>query len=337
MPLKNDFSIDTIVLDSQIRGEDFSNRVISSTGRGRSNLLNTMQQWQANHAAKSVFRFPLDTPKYYMTIDISEYSRNNLFSLNFNSKQTIILPIPNQLVTQNDVSYSEEDIGLLTGGITQAALTGIEMSKNSQSTSQTLQDSANELSSLYEQFKDNPSELLRAILLNQKGLSQGLLAAIGKGLLPKGAENALGAITGYSPNQFFTVLLRGPTYNQYQFLWYLMPRNLRESNQIKDICNILNNAKAPSLAFGGLLWGFPKVFQLAYYPNSQYLNKFKPSVMTSLQINFAPGGSPAFYATNGTPNPPEAVVIAASFKEMEYWLEGDYIDSNNPFETQGPR
>jgi len=332
MALKNDFSIDTIVLNSQVQSQDFASRIYSNARGNRTNLTQSIQQWKSNNATRQAYRFPLDTPKYYMTIDISDYVRNDLFSLNFNSMFTIVLPMPNQLISHNAVAYDTVEIGTTTG------LVGNSLWNTAGKNLMTNIQNGSDLKSTLSQLGDslfNPDAQAAAERQTAFGTSLGVAA--GQVLAPKPLENAAQALAGYSPNQFFTVLLRGPTYNQYQFQWYLLPRNLRESNQIKDITNILNNAKAPGLALNGALWKFPKVFKLAYYPNIQYLNKFKPAVMTDFQVNFAPGGTPAFYATNGTPNPPEAVVIAAQFTELEYWLEGDYIDDNNPDSIRGAR
>ena len=327
MATRNDFSIAQLVNNSRVDASDFRSRALPNASRGRSSINQTIQKWKSNNAAIKAFKFPLDVPKYYMTIDISEYSRNNLFSLNFDQMFTIVLPMPNQLVTSNQISYEEAQLGTVPGTLADA---GYEYGKNAEARKETLQGDQNSLKQL-EELKKQQNEANRIFGETLQGIGVGIARA----LMPKSLEDFAAVLSGYSPNQYFTVLLRGPTYNQYQFMWYLMPRNHRESDQIRDIVEILNNAKAPGLAAGGGLWSFPKIFRLAYYPNSMYLNKFKPSVMTELQVNFAPGGSPAFYATNGQPNPPEGVVISATFKELEYWLDGDYISDNDPFHTQG--
>jgi hypothetical protein len=61
--------------------------------------------------------------------------------------------------------------------------------------------------------------------------------------------------------------------------------------------------------------------------------KFKPCVCDNFTVNYAPGGRAAFYR-NGTgtvgDNPPAQVQIVAHFIELEFWIEGNVTDSNNP-------
>jgi hypothetical protein len=163
-----------------------------------------------------------------------------------------------------------------------------------------------------------------------------LPGAVGKNIsqyLPN-IQGVAEALAGYSPNEFFTVLLKGPDYKNYSFTWAFFPKNKEESDQIKNIVRTLNNAMAVKFAAGGTFWGFPNVFRLSYFPNSQYLNKFKNAAMKSLEINSA-----SFYAQPQGPhsskpaNPPEAVIIKATFEEMEYWVDGDFTDNNYPLDV----
>lgn len=331
---QNDFSINNVQLDSQIQSQDFASRVVNNANGGRTNLVQKITEFKRNNSAKNVLRFPLDTPKYYMTMEISEYSRNDLFTVNFSTKNTIILPLPDRLIDSGSVNYEPTSIGTGLGAATNF------LSKNIDATSGSVQNDANGLNQILKENQNLTEEQRKTI---DEAIKK--IGTIGGGVITDALNNTPGirelfdpvkAILGISPNQFFTILLRSPQYSTYQLSWKFLPKNLKESENINEIIIQIKNAKSPGLYPGGLFWKFPKIFRLAYYPNSQYLGKFKPSVITDVSVNYSSSGNHTFYATkSGKPNPPEAVMISATFLELEYWLEGDYKNNNNPFDTMG--
>jgi hypothetical protein len=140
------------------------------------------------------------------------------------------------------------------------------------------------------------------------------------------------AVIGKSPNQFVTMLMRGPTYKHHQFTWELSPTNFAEANNLNQIITAFKNAMAPnfmSIGQGGgpVLWQFPNIFWIRLYPNSKFLYKFKPCVCDYFTVTYMPAGRGAFYV-NGTANdgdnPPEGVQVQARFIELEFWVEGNY-------------
>ena len=149
---------------------------------------------------------------------------------------------------------------------------------------------------------------------------------------------ALSAFYGYSPNQFLTILLKGPKYKRVQFAWTLSPNSDKESFVLKNIIRTMNNFMAPGLVLNGALFKFPKVFQLSILPNSLYMYKFKPAILENFHINYVPAGVPAFnrrmqlggVGEDGFLNAPVSVQISMQFMELEYWLEGDFKDTNDP-------
>lgn len=331
MPINpNDFSINNIALDSQFKAEEYASRVIPNTGR--QNVNQAMKTYKSNNATKNTLRFPIDTPKYYLEMQIAKYDRSNLFKLNFSTETTILLPLSNQIQDNDSVTYTEENAGPLLGNaLNQLGVSGaIEKAKNALTNISSLSDGVKQLNDLFKTATDGQGtkqQLQQALAAGNAVTTGGVLEAA-QGIAPVATNAALGFL-GYSPNQFFTVLMKGPNYKSYVFVWKLFPKNLQESNQINNIILKLQNAKAPGTTAGGALWTFPNIFKLGYRPNTKYLHKFKPSVLEEIAVDYAPGGSAAFYA--GTENPPEAVIISAKFKELEYWLTGDYNDRPNPF------
>lgn len=266
------------------------------------------------NASASLLQYPIDRPKYYMIMNIRKYSRDNLLRIaDVTTEDTVILPLPQTLIDNNGVVYEEQEIGQLTGAGYNKLL-------------------GNNVKTKSDIEKQVQGDTGLGYLAQSVG-TQVLDAATGLN-----TSGLLAAMTGFSPNQFLTILLKGPEYKRHELSWILSPRNEMEAERIRRIGNKINNSKAPGLTAGGLFFTFPKVFELGFMPNSQYLFKFKPAVLESLTMNYAPGGSPAFYkakaATNGN-NPPVGIEVRMRFLELEFWLSGDYTDSNDPFDRRG--
>lgn len=321
MPIdSNDFSVNNIILDSQIQSEDFASRVVGNARGGRANLTQALKDYKSVNTGNIILKFPSETPKYYMEMRMFDYSRTNLFRINIGSTKNIILPLTQSITDHDSVDYEIAELGIAAGNTLQGgygvknAITnaeGFDAKQAALSAAQAfLGAGAAILGARTQPATPNSAQALSDALINQ---------------------NNAQVLTGYSPNQFFTVLLKGPKYKSYQFAWKLFPKNRQESEAINQIIIEMQNAKAVGTELNGALWSFPKLFQLAYHPNSKYLHKFKPSVLVDFTADYAPGGAASFYATPGDPNPPEAVLIAAQFLEIEYWLKGDYNDSNDPF------
>jgi hypothetical protein len=158
--------------------------------------------------------------------------------------------------------------------------------------------------------------------------------------IPGSIGGPLSTVTGYSPNQFLTILLRGPQYKTHSFNWNLAPRNAIEARNLKNIIRKLHNSAAPSVVEAGFLFKFPKIFQLAFMPNSQYLLKFKPAVLTGITVDYTSGGAPSFLRALNDPasggvNPPSHVALSMKFLELEFWLQNDFSDSADPFDVHG--
>jgi hypothetical protein len=132
------------------------------------------------------------------------------------------------------------------------------------------------------------------------------------------------ADTGLAPNQFLTVILKGPEYKKYNFTWKFYPKNARESQEIQRIIYTIRNAMRTNLGPANAFFNFPKVFNLSF-SNSTYLYQFKPAVIDSMSVNYTPSGSPMFYNSTAAP---DGVEMTISFSEIEYHLS-DEIAANN--------
>jgi hypothetical protein len=159
------------------------------------------------------------------------------------------------------------------------------------------------------------------------------------------ARNGLELTLGGIINPAMAVMFKGPMYKEYSLGLIMAPRTEDESVTIRRIVNWFRWGTATEANFGGAVYEYPSVFKLQYSENiTEYgevgpginpltrrwltyskWQAFKPAVMTSMNVNYIPGGHPILLE-NGYP---EAIQIALHFTEIEYWLKRDF--EHGPF------
>jgi hypothetical protein len=129
-------------------------------------------------------------------------------------------------------------------------------------------------------------------------------------------------MAGVAANPFLTLLFKSPTFKTHTFSWKLAPNNIEESVQLQKIVNMFRKHMLPSLANsgGGTLLSYPDIVQVNLFPNEEFLYKFKPCIVESMSVNFAPTSSPSFFKNS---NAPTEVQLSINLKEIEYWLQDD--------------
>lgn len=289
----------------------------------------------------SALQYPADIPKYYMTFNVSDYTRQSLMTVgSLTPMGHVILPLPEQLVDTNHVEYGEAALGAFGQAINQIEAGGKPVTKNVISSMRRIQSTS---------LTGFMSGTANAISQNVPSFSGGL-KAFASGVAKELAESVPGVteiagVLGFSPNEFFTILLKGPVYKRHHFTWRFSPRNEWESKSLRLIIQNFNNWKAPGLAVGGALFTFPKIFQIGFEPNSSYMYKFKPAVLEDFTIDYAGSGMPTFFRPDSTnTNAPESIAFSMSFLELEFWITGDFKNvsddgqtpNNNTTDVDGP-
>ena len=69
----------------------------------------------------------------------------------------------------------------------------------------------------------------------------------------------------------------------------------------------------------------------------KYLYRFKPCVCESITVNYTPAGQPAFHTKSPDTdnlNAVEGMDISMRFLSLEYFLAGDFKNSNLAFDTK---
>lgn len=274
-----------------------------------------VRQYTQSMNGNKTLVFPHDTPKYFMYIKYAKYSRSNPFRVDFTDDRTIVLPLPsNGIVDTGQVGYEEKEVGTGAGTVWSAG-----------------SNIANRLKGI-----DSVAQGARELMGAAGNVAEGIGGIIASNVAQSGLPgiDAVMAAAGVSPNNFLTIMLKGPVYKRHEFTWKLAPRDNAESETIRKIIKEFNNARSPGLTLGGAMFTFPYIFWLSYMPNSKYLYKFKPAVMEDISFNYTPTGIPSFFHdTQGVQNenPPESIEIKARFIELEYWLRNQFGDSNDPF------
>lgn len=249
-----------------------------------------------------------NTPPY-MSFRFSEYRRRSIFeSVAFTSKDSINLPIPNNLVDTTSVTYGEEGADAAAGAAIEGALQG--------------KGAGGGLAGIASGLAGSVS-----------GIAEGLaLEKIKKAAGDKIPVNQVLQMGGVAQNPFLTVLFKSPTFKQHQFSWKLAPNNASETEKLKKIITIFKRNMLPAMApgNGGTLLTYPNIVEIAICPTSEYLYEFKPCVIESMSVNFAPANTPSFFKEN---NAPVEVQISLQLKEIEYWLQEDIV--NPALRSQG--
>jgi len=235
----------------------------------------------------------------------------------------IELPIPQQINDSNSVTWGENSMNLFQ----LAGLTGAK------------------------QLIENPKEAVDNIVSvgknvlgdgggsNVLGLNDDVANALSAAVAGK-AVNAFGAnissrsvisrATGQILNSNKELLFEGVNIRQFPFNITFTPRSSGEASAVRQIIRKLKQSMAPKRgsttvanASGGWLIQAPDAFILEYRRGKDihpFLNKFKPTVLTSMSVNYTGAGTYASYADGN----PVSLQMSLVFKELNPIYAEDY-------------
>ena len=235
----------------------------------------------------------------------------------------IELPIPQQINDSNSVTWGENSMNLFQ----LAGLTGAK------------------------QLIENPKEAVSNIVsvgknilggeggTNELGLNADVANALSASVAGK-AVNAIGAnissrsvisrATGQILNSNKELLFEGVNIRQFPFNITFTPRSSGEADAVGQIIRKLKQSMAPkrgsttvASASGGWLIQAPDAFILEYRRGMQihpFLNRFKPTVLTSMSVNYTGAGTYASYADGN----PVSIQMSLVFKELNPIYAEDY-------------
>lgn len=255
------------------------------------------------------FKFPLDLGNYgFMSFAFQKYSFGTGSALfgqtKIESAGNIFLPIPNNLRDNTSVQYQELSV---LDTLTKAG--GSLLSSNAGAAQKT---------ALTEGVNRSTTSKIFA----------GLTNAATPDAIALGLAQASG---GLAVNPFMAVLFKNPTFKSHAFTWKLIPRDSKESGEIKGIINAFKKNMLPGRDPTGALFTYPSLVQVRI-SNQNNMYAFKPAVIKSFDVNFASAGTPSFHQDQT----PTSVDITVQLQEIEYWLNEDDFTKDNSQQTRAP-
>lgn len=251
-------------------------------------------------------KFPLDLTdgeagKFFMSLRFVRYVKRAISQQKTVEDQgSILLPIPNELNETTSLNYSNEALGPLLGAAVDASQ--LALSRPLLAADTLLRGAA-----------------ARAVQVGENYISPQLGAATS-------------ALSGLAINPFMTAVFKNPDFKTHNFSWKLYPRNKKESDELKKIIETIKFHILPDIQNqSGVIFEYPEMLLIKLHPNDEYTYKFKPAVVKSLTVNFAPSGGPSFfYNSNGAPT---AVEMKIQCQEIEYFTKNDFAARRSlPFE-----
>jgi len=219
---------------------------------------------------------------------------------------SIYLPMTANLSTDYNPQYTEQDLGLAAG----AALKPFDRNMYG---NRDLETEA-QMGSASSALATGGSGALAGGALQ---LAQGKISSI-PGVGAEGLATALKVFGGMAVNPHKVVLFTGVGFRDHTFSWKLSPRNRKESNDIRLICEMFKFYAHPEYLAGGLFFKYPEFFNIKFR-HPTYLFELEPSVCTDVRIDYHGQGFPAYIRDadgSGIPAPAE-VTLSLTFKETE--------------------
>lgn len=285
-------------------------------------------------------QYPSDLGGMYMQIGLKEWKKFSAFGKNtMNTKASIALPLPRNLVEQYNVFYKPTSLGALVGGTKQTMLGAATGDKSDFEKRLAVSLGAEVTEAILRGAENTTVAGLEKLAMGSgalgSGLAEGAIRIVNtatnvgseiKENIVSGTEQYLGM--AYNPN--LTLILSGPDLRSHQFTWTLAAKNFSESKQIKEIIQELRKAMLPSSA-DGFIYKYPNYALIRIHPQNDFLYKFKPCVITGMSVNYAGAGSPSFMPGEVMGNhPPTIVELTLTFQEIEVVIR-ENVESGDEF------
>lgn len=219
---------------------------------------------------------------------------------------SIYLPMPANLSTDYNPQYTEADLGLAAGQALKPFDRNMYGNRDLETEAQ--------MGTASSAFATGVQGGLAGGALQ---LAQNKVSGI-PGVGAEGLATALKVIGGMAVNPHKVVLFTGVGFRDHTFTWKLSPRNRKESNDIRLICEMFKFYSHPEYLAGGLFFKYPEYFTIKFR-HPTYLFELEPSVCTDVRIDYHGQGFPAYIRDadgSGIPAPAE-ISLSLTFKETE--------------------
>lgn len=244
-----------------------------------------------------IFPADLNSNVPYLAMEFKKYERRSISQQPFYAGQgKIRLPIPENLTENTTVSYDKgTSLGPITGALTDAAT-----------------------STIAGNFADAGQSLFGAAA----GAGAALLGTASRRAGAETLPSAASALTGLTTNPFQVVLFKAPEFRSHRFSWRFVPKDRDETERLRQLITVFKFHSLPGIsAAGGVFFSYPEIIELSFKPTDQFLYKFKPCVVESVSVNYAPNG-PSFYRST---NAPTAIQFSVNLQEIEIMTKADFL------------
>lgn len=277
-----------------------------SASQDAKNLYNNRQNMAGQFQTQLQFPEDLTQPpsagnesrNFFMSFSFMKYVKRSIQDSPFlRSEGSVRLPIPDALRDNLSVSYNTASLTPIVGA-------GLESIANRGLSEIGI---ANTITSLLE------------------GGAVGGVQNLASSGVARDALQGAQAYLGLAVNPYQTVLFEKPEFKTHNFSWKLMPRNEYESDQARNIFRTFQFHASPGVSSGvGLFFSYPSMVIVSLYPSSEFLYRFKPCVIKSVNVNYAAGNNPSFFKRT---NAPTSMTLSVQLQEIEYWTNNDYAQT----------
>lgn len=260
---------------------------------------------------KASLVYPEDLGQYFIIFTFKKYSRKIPLSNPINIKEvSIALPIPTNLQEAFNMQYSDMNLGL-----------------------------AGLIENILPNFNNSPEDIRRQTAENVKSTidnsSVSSLAFYGARTLTGITDATAGALEkagGAVKNPYQALLFQGINLRTHSFNYRFSPSSEAEHKTLKRIIYEFKSRMHPTR--DSLLYLFPDVVDIKFGKKDSEPYFFKTCFLESMSLNYAPQGTPAFFAQTADP---VEVEMSLNFKETTQVTRADFKDPDaGSFYDGGP-
>ena len=230
-------------------------------------------------------------------------------------KESIVLPIPGQIVDKYGMEYNTKDLKTMGAGIATGAEDILDSFKKAGT----------------KEGEDKESERKTALsaesLAGNLGVG-GVALARDKFAGSLGIEDPLAVATGTLTNPHTALLFSSVNLKVFEFAWKLYPANEAESFDLQEIIRVIKMRTHPTFDLieglqNNFIMKYPHEVDLFYLGQGDSMHRFKRAAVTGLEINYAPDDTVQFFQGSGRP---AFVELKMTFTETQIWTGEDFMD-----------
>ena len=275
------------------------------------NSPNSVIDQKINEGKDTLF-FPNDIGIHQFLMIFHEYDFKGEAEI---MKESIVLPIPGQIIDKYGVEYNSKDLKTLGAGIASAAEDIIDSFKKAG----TAEGEAKEA--------QRKTDMTAESLAGDLGTG-GIALAREQFAGTLGVEDPLAVATGTLVNPHTALLFSSVNLKVFDFEWKLYPQNEDESNNLQEIIRVIKMRSHPTFdAIDGtqnnFIMKYPHEVDLFYLGQGDSMHRFKRAAITGLEINYSAEDSVAFFQGSGRP---AFISLKLQFTETQIWTGEDFMD-----------